>query len=872
LAPTVKPPVLTARDGPGRFERGARCTERYYYNATSRGGSLAAHEVKRPPLKRDGRWCKVPEDRQSRGGAWSDGGALRDGSEPGLEMNHHPTGIAPEPARWGQAMLLAAAGIVGLSIALPVLLDVAGPPPYVRELLGSRVSSPAAALIALAMLWLGAGAAWLAKQFLERPWLAAGLPLWAAGMGLVALALLHFAMVNAAGQTAAWDVSTLGPSIVASGSVALMLLIGSTAVGAVSTTTWETASKYVMFLLLAAAPWIALSIVAFPGVVWAGGTLGRMRAEPWLGGIGLLMLVLALGANAAALGHTLRKPSRRRLLLVLAVTCLLVPVGWFLANLAVASRWPGPEAMPSPLQAILSGESALRAPDGELFLRWSVVQVLAVLALAWGHWVALLGSARYESAIAARPEVRRREPSAPAALAVLGRPGRAYRILAVVYGVFVVYGSLVPLDFKYHSFDKALSQFLKTPYLLLHIWNRADLVANLLLYIPLTFFAMGALTREGRRPGRGLVGLCVVIAGCALAVAVEFAQIFFPPRTVSLNDILAEAVGSVVGVGLWILFGQRLTAWVRRLGRLRNRRRLAIHILTGYVVALAVYELYPFDFVLSMDELLEELRGGKLHVMPLADWDHLSLLAVAVKAGVLVPVGYLCALTGFGRGRLPRIAAIGGLFALAVQCLHVFIYTRWSSTTDVLLGALGAAAGGWLASRFGPVAGRPVAQTPLWRAVSWSGRLALAIGGAAAILWYKWQPFAWQWPKEGVLSAAIGWVRIPFYCQYYNTEFQATLQVTQDFGAPLILALLLTSVLGKWGTAGRWVAGITAGGIAAAAEAGQMFFPPRVPDLTTMMIAGVGAAVGVFLHDRFVHVFVKAHSVEDEPDGPWSPT
>jgi len=781
-------------------------------------------------------------------------------------------------------MLLAVAGIIGWGIAVQVLLDFAGTPPYLRELLGPRVSSLTAALIALAMLWLGAGAAWLAKQFLERPWLAAGLPLWAAGMGLVAFALLHFSVANAAGRTAEWDMSTLGPSIVASGSVGLMLLIGSTVVGAVSTTPWKTASKYVMFLLLAAAPWVALSMVAFPPLYlapgespgvdygWAGGSSGRMRAEPWLGGVALLMLVLALGSNAAALGHALRRPSRRRLLLVLAVTCLLLPVGWFLANLAVASRWTGPEAMPSPLQAILSGESALRLPDSDLVLRWSMVQVFAVLALAWGHWVGLLASARYESAITARPEVRRGEPTAPAALAVLGRPGRAYRVLAVLYGVFVVYGSLVPLDFTFHSFDKALDQFLKTPYLLLHIENRADLVANLLLYIPLTFLAMGALTREGRRPGRGLIGLCVAIAGGALAVAVEFTQIFFPPRTVSLNDILAECVGSVGGVALWIFFGQRITAWVRRLGRLRNRRRLAIHILTGYVVVLAIYEVYPFDFALSMDELLQELRGGKVHAMPLADWNHLSLLAVAVKAAVLVPVGYLCALTGFGRGRLPRIAVIGGLFALAVQFLHVFIYTRWSSATDVFLGALGAAAGGWLASRFGPAAGRPFAQTPLWRSVSWFGRLALAIGGAAAILWYKWQPFAWQWPKEGVLSCAIGWVRIPFYCQYYNTEFQATLQVTQDFGAPLILALLLTSVLRKWGTAGRWMAGITAGGIAAVAEAGQMFFPPRVPDLTTVVIAGVGAAVGVFLHDPFVHVFIKAHSVEDEPDGPWSPT
>ena len=62
--------------------------------------------------------------------------------------------------------------------------------------------------------------------------------------------------------------------------------------------------------------------------------------------------------------------------------------------------------------------------------------------------------------------------------------------------------------------------------------------ANGVLYAPLAFLAARALT------GLGLVSsLAVVLAALtcgALAVAVEFTQLFFPARTVSQNDILAR--------------------------------------------------------------------------------------------------------------------------------------------------------------------------------------------------------------------------------------------------------------------------------------------------------------------------------------------
>ena len=49
---------------------------------------------------------------------------------------------------------------------------------------------------------------------------------------------------------------------------------------------------------------------------------------------------------------------------------------------------------------------------------------------------------------------------------------------------------------------------------------------------------------------RVLVYFSAGVFSLALALAVEFTQLFFPPRTVSLNDILAESAGAVIGLSL----------------------------------------------------------------------------------------------------------------------------------------------------------------------------------------------------------------------------------------------------------------------------------------------------------------------------------
>jgi VanZ family protein len=788
-------------------------------------------------------------------------------------MTLEPT-TTSDRARRGPALLVMGAGVAALAAGMALLpggLPGSTATGSQAPDVGSRFLSVIALCLVL-LLW-GAAPAWASGQLLKRPWLALGLPVWLVVLGLASWWLLQVVVSFLAGPEAVLEQADAAWNIVICCVLVLVLTLGSALVASAYTMPWRTAVRCAFPLVLVNAPWIALGSIAFLHSPEAGaGRLGR--PEPWVDRVVLLLTVLAIGVSGAAAGHFLRRPTVRRGLSAVLTTGVCAVAGFFFLNL-MPSPDAGDQGQPLSVALVFLGlDAGPPSAPSEHSVSWCLAYLAATLVLGWAQWSGLLLS-RYEIATSGdRDLAAEGRPAALRPRKWIARPGRVYSLLALAYVVFVVYGSLVPLDWHGQPLDKALEHFLQTPYLQINIQRRADLVVNLLLFIPLMFFAMGAWTRENSRPGRGLKALCLVVLACLLAVAIEFTQIFFPPRTMSLNDIQNECISGAAGVGLWLLFGDPITRWVRDLWRKRDPRHLAIHICAGYVVVLALYGLYPFDFVISKDELADHLQSGHLNLVPLADLGRISLPVVAARVAMLVPVGYLVAMLRVGRRRPVRAALLlGGAYALVTEVLRIFVYSLGSSVTDMLLGTAGAALGGWLAVRFGPVATRPLPQGAAWRLLSFIGRLAAGLGGTAAIFWYQWQPRDFHWPREGVWACALGWIRVPFYYQYYNTEFQATIQMGRDTAAPLVLALVFTSLLGPLGRAGRWMAGAMAAGVGVAAEVGRIFFPPRVPDLTTtLFFAVLGAALGVLLHDPLVRIFVRPPAAEGGQDGDWSST
>ena len=125
-------------------------------------------------------------------------------------------------------------------------------------------------------------------------------------------------------------------------------------------------------------------------------------------------------------------------------------------------------------------------------------------------------------------------------------PLRPIWLLATI--AFIIYGSLVPLDFHPHTLAWAWAQFQQIPMLNLQVGSRADWIANGVLYLPTGFLLAERFV--GRVPGLvlALALLACLCALCGLTFGVEFTQLFFPPRTVSQNDLLAETLGGALGL------------------------------------------------------------------------------------------------------------------------------------------------------------------------------------------------------------------------------------------------------------------------------------------------------------------------------------
>jgi VanZ family protein len=141
-------------------------------------------------------------------------------------------------------------------------------------------------------------------------------------------------------------------------------------------------------------------------------------------------------------------------------------------------------------------------------------------------------------------------------------PQSIVKWLFLLYLLFVVYGSLVPLQYVDRSLDDAIQAFKNILFLALGIDSRADWIANLLLFVPLTLLASLLFNASGGMGRRVLVAFLLISSAIMLAVGIEFTQLFFPQRTVSQNDIFAESVGGLVGVGCHWFFGTRIQIWL----------------------------------------------------------------------------------------------------------------------------------------------------------------------------------------------------------------------------------------------------------------------------------------------------------------------
>ena len=404
----------------------------------------------------------------------------------------------------------------------------------------------------------------------------------------------------------------------------------------------------------------------------------------------------------------------------------------------------------------------------------------------------------------------------------------------LLYVGFVVYGSLVPLDYQPRTWNQAWEMFQHIRLLDVGAQGRADWVANGVLYLPVGFLTASLLAGSRAKRLPILAGIGALLFALTLAVAIEFVQLHFPPRTVSLNDLIAECIGSVVGVLLATGWSHRFRAFLSELAH--DPPRLASHLLTAYAIAYFAFSLFPYDFLLSLGELADKWRSQYWALLladePMRGGSALALAKLFGEALAAVPLGMLVGRTQFGHRAwtVAQAGVAGAALGLAIEFAQFFIVSGVSQGISVLTRAAGMAGGALLARQRAWL-------NPTWLATVLR-RFSILLGTLYAIALMAVN--GWFEHRWGNLDAALQGLQqvrfLPFYYHYYTTEQAALLSLvavcamyapigmlTWAFWSPPALATLLA---------------ILAAGMM---ETAKLFLANQHPDPTNLILAALAA-------------------------------
>lgn len=407
----------------------------------------------------------------------------------------------------------------------------------------------------------------------------------------------------------------------------------------------------------------------------------------------------------------------------------------------------------------------------------------------------------------------------------------ALHMIAWLSALALVYINLIPFDYRPVPLDEAVANFRHLAWFQLDIDDRARWVSNLLQFAPFGFFTSRALGRRNRFTGAVATG----ILGTALAVGIEFAQIWAAPRTVSFDDIAAETIGAWTGAVVWAGWGKQLVGAYRiAIAGGPESIRAALYL---YIAAYAFIFLNPFDFLISPHEINDRLRDPNAIV-----WFPLSHLGIRWFANLILK---LLLMVPFGAGvkfawNGQRSMAVIGAIALSwsIEIGHWFELSAVMNLSNIALAGTGAALGHRLAGslriwRFNP------------RLVFRAAWLAIPVYLLALMVLRDWRPgVAKAGDIESVL-ATLHW--IPFYYHYFapsnQAAFTSALAQSASF-APV--GVLIWAIRSARRGCQLWAepvmpTAIAAAGLAAVIEAGRVITAGLRPDPTNILIAAAAA-------------------------------
>ncbi len=437
----------------------------------------------------------------------------------------------------------------------------------------------------------------------------------------------------------------------------------------------------------------------------------------------------------------------------------------------------------------------------------------------------------------------------------LWRRGLAYA--AALSAMGLVYASIIPLQYSGQVFATAWQNFLNTPWLDLGVYNRADWVANAIVVLPIGFAGTGAICFGKRATlNQVFVVSCLLMSTALLVAGIEFVQLWFPPRTVSLNDIAAGWFGALTGPLLWLILGapilDRLLAVKVEGDFAATMQSFYTWLLAVYLICLCLWSLLPGDLMLSRHELMLKLEAGRIALLPASEiisaksgrdliGQLLSMFATMIK---LIPLGLL---TYLSKTRFKQKLWLMLCTPPLLELLQLPIFSRHFTTTDVIMGWLGACLGWYVAKH-----GNHLLAFNRFSIVRF-GLLLLNLALITASFLWGAQRFA---TGKEIEVRFHDFFSMPFVRYYYGSEFSAGFNLLMKILLFIGLGLSLSNFLTRNSTSCRPDRIVQFAGLLAVATFGFMleglhiFLIPCVADASDTFVYVSSAALGFLIWNR----------------------
>jgi len=421
-------------------------------------------------------------------------------------------------------------------------------------------------------------------------------------------------------------------------------------------------------------------------------------------------------------------------------------------------------------------------------------------------------------------------PQPPAAVRL---SHRHFAVLAVLYGLAVTYSSLMlgpdGLHYVPISAADAWQKFRAIGFIDNESDQRSDWIANMMMAIPFAYFVNGAFPQRGRWVRNAILTAAI---GIAFVVAVKYAQLFFPPRTVTLNYIAAQSIGVLLGVGLFYAAHRYL---YRRLQVVYQRGDGLVIVLGAYSILMTAYFLIPFDIALSPGDLVARLTTLQIAVFPGAGRDTAyRVLLVLADLAATIPAGMFLAVTGRNMS-FQGLMARGIAVIIPVAVLSLFVLSLTPFAFSLVSRAVGVALG---ISFMWSLKGKD-----LWkRHYRYAQYVPVAFPVYITLLALANGLLNEHWLGLDQIGATLESRELtPFWSLYIVTKAEAARHVVETFAMFAPVGTMIWLRRGFW-SKGAGLSAFLAFFLSAALQFTRLLKPGLIPDVTDPFIAAIAAA------------------------------